>query len=167
MKRFIVSAAILAMSLVSIQSFAQDPVITASGQRTTCGQHDKCQRSPKCFDPFVDIDLTADQKAKVEKIQRPCVIAGARKSRTEEGRKAVIEQRRKYLDEVKAILTPEQYTQFLENFALKCHGPQARAKMSKKHQAPESTSTAGTHRKHQHDTSVVGYGQHERSRKQR
>ncbi|MDE7408198.1 MAG: hypothetical protein K2M76_07240, partial [Muribaculaceae bacterium] len=138
---------LLAISMIAAPAFAQNNA-QPEASRPACGQHDKCMKDKKCFDPFVDINLTAEQKAQLDKIDRPCAIAGARKSRSEDGRKAYMEQRRKYLDQVKTVLTPEQYTLFLENIALKCHGPQARAKMDKQHK-PDASGQHRNRDKHQ------------------
>lgn len=70
-----------------------------------------CTRPDSCrLTPFDGIALTADQKAKLQQAC-PATRRADSKDLSRERRNA----RKEYLAKVKSILTPEQYTQFLEN----------------------------------------------------
>lgn len=89
----------------------------------------QCERNKKgmrqqCANPFDGINLSADQQAKIKALGCPV----ARPSKEEQAKmkedrakmrvekvKKMKETRANYLAQLKQILTPEQYTQFLEN----------------------------------------------------
>lgn len=107
------------------------------GKTVDCkGKKDgKCDRSEKCMKAFEGLNLTDAQKAKIEELQKECKAkrdanmkkGGENKDKKEnltpeqkQQRKAEMMARRKqekqdFLNNVKSILTPEQYTKFLEN----------------------------------------------------
>lgn len=87
-------------------------------------QAGKCDKQRKQMNPFEGIVLTENQQAQLDQLREKRMAARQAKV---EARKAEKQNRdsvnvadrkaeaKAYLDEVKAILTPEQYTQFLEN----------------------------------------------------
>lgn len=98
--------------------------------KTQCENVKKpCDGNQKC-NPFEGIELTAEQKVKIDELKAKC--AAEKVENKLEGDKVKCEDKgRKMLDEIKKILTPEQYVQFLENNFL------AKGKMAKgpRHQA--------------------------------
>lgn len=93
----------------------------------------QCTAKEKAFNPFEGINLTEEQKTKLADLRKNCT-AGKKdgKPGEKDGKKPELsreekhklaaerkakhaEARKKYLADVKNILTPEQYTQFLEN----------------------------------------------------
>lgn len=113
-KNFISAAIALSALLVSGTALAQKP---ADCQRTTCPEQSACQAAPcsgqSCPAPFAGLNLTQDQQTKLK------ALCDARKTEAQKNRKdkrAERQQCRKdYLAQIKSILTPEQYVQFLEN----------------------------------------------------
>ncbi|MCM1522394.1 MAG: hypothetical protein NC039_07060 [Muribaculaceae bacterium] len=113
MKKIILGTTILLSSLFAGQAFAQ----TTAAQDAACpaNQEQTCNL-PTC--PFDGLNLTAEQQAQLKEIS-PCTKDKTdkkdKKEAREERRKARETARKDYLNKVKAILTPEQYVQFLEN----------------------------------------------------
>lgn len=69
----------------------------------------------KAFNPFEGIELTADQKAKIEALKKKgCCKDSANDSVAQKNRR---QARKDFILGVKEILTPEQYVTFLENIA--------------------------------------------------
>lgn len=90
----------------------------------------KCDR--KCTNPFEGLNLTEAQTTALQAIPTPRQVMKAAKEQNKETAKAdTTKQSREermafarnvvtdYLSKVKAVLTPEQYTQFLENSYIK------------------------------------------------
>ncbi|MGN0224007.1 MAG: hypothetical protein ACI4AM_08280 [Muribaculaceae bacterium] len=115
MKHFILLAAMgIAAISASAQSQCQQQCQAQCQQQccdsTACHQQRPArQLRQAAVDPFAGIDLTADQRAAVDSLQ-----AGQRQSQRQLRQQA----RREYLDQLKQILTPEQYVQYLENLAI-------------------------------------------------
>ncbi|MDE6692784.1 MAG: hypothetical protein K2K05_05305 [Muribaculaceae bacterium] len=126
MKKKILSIAILALSLVSFSGVAQSQNNTTETQRTEkvkgSRADKKDQRERK--NPYEGLNLTDVQKARLQqldenrKAQRE-QMKQQRKDRQSQDKAANMEARRaskkSYLDEVKAIIGPDQYVVFLEN----------------------------------------------------
>lgn len=138
MKKKLLSLAVAAIaisSLAPLAASAQAPADNAACARPTeCPRKDKCGKDRQAPNPFACVEgLTADQQAKLDALRAE--RQKAREARREANRKARGErqkadsteraarrearqaERRAYLDQVKAILTPEQYTAWLENMA--------------------------------------------------
>lgn len=125
MKKKILSLALIAMSLVAVNSVAQtNNTGTPNQENVQCqapGKKGEC--APAC--PFEGLNLTDAQKTKIKELNTKRDA-----TRTEKKKELKAEKQRKdatkmserknakktYLAEVKAILTPEQYVSFLENF---------------------------------------------------
>ncbi len=142
MKKTILSLAILLASSAGITAIAQTPAQQAQKANSTEIKAPKGER-PQALDLFQGLNLTEQQKAQlkdlkpeVPKEKRAEMMAkhkADRQKQLEERKKARSEYkakekarkqeqtqqrkqaRRDYLAKVKAILTPEQYIQFLEN----------------------------------------------------
>ena len=115
MKHFILLAA---MGIAAISASAQSQCQQQCGQhcQQQCCDSTACQRQRPArqirqaqVDPFAGIELTDDQRAAVDSLQ-----TGQRQSQRQLRRQS----RREYLDQLKQILTPEQYVQYLENLAI-------------------------------------------------
>lgn len=131
MKKKILSLAIMAVAVFTASSaFAQAPA-----DKPCCGGKDKkecrggdkakCDRpDTKCANPFEGLNLTEAQQAQIKAIPCPAQsIKAACKDLKSDTTKmdrsqcaAVVKDIRKdYLSQIQAILSPEQYVQFLEN----------------------------------------------------
>lgn len=93
------------------------------------------KRGAEAPNPFEGLNLTADQQTKLDALKKECqearkAKAEARKSQAQQrkdaNKEAVKTARTEELAKIKAILTPEQYVQFLENnFVNARHGKKA------------------------------------------
>lgn len=152
MKKVILSLAILVAT--SISAFAAtdnnaDAKSPACKSQTTCSRNgvcgDKKDKPCKRDKAFEGINLTAEQKSKLEELRKnreearknkvegkacckdskeckdkkDCpknnLTAEQKKQMKAELKAKKLEAKKKYLNDVKSILTPEQYNQFLEN----------------------------------------------------
>lgn len=81
-----------------------------------CSRHDM---KKDCPNPFEGMNLTQQQKDKIKALQTPCRNGKENKKKMRQQRDSIAKAARaKHLAEIKAILTPEQYVQYLENLAL-------------------------------------------------
>lgn len=124
MKKKIFAAAIMVMALAaSAPVFAQknDCKANQTCTETTCAAGDKVK---KAQNPFEGLNLTADQKTKLDALRQQCAAdrkqakeqAKERKDRDRKDRMESYRQMRAdRLAKIKNILTPEQYVKFLEN----------------------------------------------------
>lgn len=116
MKKTILSVAVALAGLFTASSaFAQAPCSPAvCAQVENCDSAAACQRGYCAFD---GLNLSADQQARVKalKADRKAKKQADRKADRKAAREAVKAGRQDYLNQLKQILTPEQYTQFLEN----------------------------------------------------
>ena len=115
MKHFILLAAMgIAALSASAQSQGQCQQQCQS-QAACCDSTANCQRQRPArqmrqarVDPFAGIELTTEHRAAVDSIQ-----VGLQSCRQLQQ-----QARRDYLDQLKLVLTPEQYVQYLENIAI-------------------------------------------------
>lgn len=111
MKKTLLSIAVVLASMAGLSAAAQSQVQPRGAAKAECTQTDcknaKCD-APAKICPFDGLNLTEKQQADLK------ALCPAKPSK-EERRAARCENRREYLAKVKAILTPEQYVQFLEN----------------------------------------------------
>ena len=122
-KAFALAALIFAAG--STACFAANDKNADSKQATECTKQNKCDKEcHKGMNPFEGLNLTADQQAKLEALKQNCPMKAdkqkADKQDKKNDRKADmmakrIQGKRDFLAQVKSILTPEQYVQFLEN----------------------------------------------------
>lgn len=118
MKKKIFSAAILALSFIALPSMAQNSnkAICPANDNAACCVDGKAKAGKCCVNPFEGLNLTDAQKEKLKAIERPCRKEAERRR---EARQQCNTERRndrtKFLADIKAVLTPEQYVQFLEN----------------------------------------------------
>lgn len=129
MKKKIIAAALLAISLVSFPSLAQQP----TQANPTCAEA-QCNNKARCAvekcDVFEGLNLTEQQKTQLNELRQQ--RAAKAKAEGEKVRKDRKQARQDYLNNVKAILTPEQYVSFLEiSFLNNNGGHNKTAKMNK------------------------------------
>lgn len=125
MKKIILSMAVAVISMTSLTAMAQKP---GDCDKQKCEQ--KCQKEGKCqkdrpeCNPFEGLQLTQEQQTKLSVIPCPRKVMEEAKKQckgdstqcSREQRMAVVKDvRTNYLNQVKAVLSPEQYVQFLEN----------------------------------------------------
>ncbi len=135
MKKTIVALSLALISAIGFNSFAQAPQNKEKGEKKDKRElRDKQRPDRQRPNPFEGITLTADQQSKLEALNKEChkndsVARSTEKQRREDMKKANREkgmemmkarqqQKRDYLNKIKAILTPEQYVTFLENKVL-------------------------------------------------
>lgn len=70
----------------------------------------------KAFNPFEGIQLTSEQQAKIDKLKKPSRDKNVKQA--PEMRVNREKARKDYINSVKEVLTPEQYTVFLENMTI-------------------------------------------------
>lgn len=143
MTKKIMTIAVAVATLFSFSSFAQ--TTDACKKEGKCVKTEKCEGKrdckkeckkdgrrdckkgdmKKCFNPFQGIELTADQQTKLKAIPTPRQVLKAskkEKSATNVNPMEFVKNVRKdYLRQIKQVLTPEQYVQFLENSYLNQH----------------------------------------------
>lgn len=122
MKKQILTIAIAAIALcTATTTFAKDS--KKSDKATTsecCAPQGNEMKAPRPACPFEGIQLTDAQKAKLAEIKAPGQqqMEARRDAKAERrlNRDSIAKaDRSNYLTNVKAVLTPEQYVQFLEN----------------------------------------------------
>lgn len=117
MKKILVAmAAVLAMT-VSIN--AQDNK-AACLQDAQCADRQQCQGDKQCPEaicPFDGLNLTEAQKTQIQELCNSCAQQQkAGKQQNKAAKKAARQEcKKQMLAQLKTILTPEQYLQFLEN----------------------------------------------------
>lgn len=125
MKKTVLGLAIAAMSFTAFSTMAQT---TACNNTASCNNEQVCTANTKCpkgeCNLFEGLNLTETQKAQLQKLNANRKasreqLAKARKEnkmRTDSAARADRRASKKqYLEEVKAIIGPDQYVTFLEN----------------------------------------------------
>lgn len=132
MKTKLLSLAIASFFAFGTTAFAQAPADNAKTEcKKGCTDKDRChKKGDKCDrkapNPFEGLTLTEQQQEALAAIPTPCqVMKSARDSKNtadssamstpEMRREFVRNVRLNYLSQIKSVLTPEQYVQFLEN----------------------------------------------------
>ncbi|MDE6127355.1 MAG: hypothetical protein K2G30_10430 [Muribaculaceae bacterium] len=133
MKKKILSLAIVAMSFAAFGTMAQTTASQNNGKACATEQCAKAGKSVKAANPFDGLNITDAQKAQLQQLntsrrEERKAQTEARKADRQRGDSARIAQRRadkkEYLEQVKAIVGPEQYVVFLENFYVNGGGRQ-------------------------------------------
>ena len=125
MKKTIVSLAVVVATMFSFNSMAQAPKCEGKKcDKAICDKALKCEmgkdQHKPCPNPFEGMNLTQEQKDKL-KAMAPCCKDQKQACKQEDGRhKQACDSiaragQEKFLADVKSVLTPEQYVQFLEN----------------------------------------------------
>ncbi len=124
MKKKILGFALIAM-LAVLPAVAKDNSAKDAKKDAPCCTKTDCKKEgPKALNPFEGLNLTEAQKTKLAELRKNrAEQAKANKEQAKadkdkaksENRQARQNGKRDFLKEVKAILTPEQYVQFLEN----------------------------------------------------
>ncbi len=128
MKKKILGLALVAMSLVTFNGMAQTPNNTTNCGGTcttkTCNKQVKNDAGKCKVNPFDGLNLTDAQKTQLEQLkskrtaarQEKAKVAKENKQRNDSARVADRRaDKKQYLEEVKAIIGPDQYVVFLEN----------------------------------------------------
>lgn len=147
MKKLFLSAVVVAASLFGMTALAQTPQTAGKGDKTKsecpykkseCRQQ-KCDASAKCFEGITLSDAQKDQiKALCEKRgQETKQRREDRAAKAKQGDSIRMAQKRQNLNDMKAILTPEQYVVYLENIVVSApsdrHGIRDGRKDGKRH----------------------------------
>ncbi len=130
MKKTVSSLLIATMSLCSVSAFAQAKTQECNNDckkecTTECAKPEKCRKGDKkTCNPFEGLNLTEQQQAALKAIPCPREVMKASRQQCKDNktecnkadrRKMSKDIKLNYLKQVKSVLTPEQYVQFLEN----------------------------------------------------
>lgn len=124
MKKKVLGIALLAMSFVGFSAAAQTPATNAPSQQESVKKGDRQGRKAQ-VNPFEGMNLSDAQQAQLKQLneKRQSERQARKQTRKDEKQRndsARMAERRNekksYLDQVKAIVGPEQYVVFLENF---------------------------------------------------
>ena len=113
MKQKIFGIAILAIAGLSMTAMAQKPCKQTCTTPAQCADSTACPRAPRAMNPFEGLNLTQEQQTKLQDLRKD--RADKRRQDKKDRKNKISDNRRDYLKDVKSILTPEQYVQFLEN----------------------------------------------------
>lgn len=165
MKKQVLSFIVLGMSLFSLTASAQHRL---NGERnraqkptTECCENPGCRNndgtcSPmECCPAFEGLNLTQEQQTKLKALceksetqrqEKTKANKEARKERRVQSDSERRAEQRNYLTEVKEILTPQQYVQFLENMVINGRPNQGRPNPREMHQGlrRQGSRPAGT-----------------------
>lgn len=131
MKKVLVSLMIALVGTAGMTSFAQTQTNNAAQEnKVCCDKNGKvaCDRQKqRCAALFEGITLTADQQSRIDKINsdRQAKSKAQREMKSKEKKEMKKQKaearkacKKEYLSKMKEVLTPEQYTVFLENIAI-------------------------------------------------
>lgn len=125
MKKKILALAVVVISLVGGSALAQNPSNECTNKEKCSKEMVKCKENhcPKA-DPFKGMNLTDAQKSKIKDLNEKVKLARKQKAEAYKAEKmkkdsAKFAERRQakkeYLEELKAIIGPDNYVIFLEN----------------------------------------------------
>lgn len=127
MKRRILSIAFVAVATLMLTAVANNndanENLTQDKCKKECCDKNKMKRGKhhkaRMFNPFEGITLSDSQKEqlKAKALERKANREEMVKNHSDENKK----MRKQYLEDLKIVLTPEQYVQYLENLALNSH----------------------------------------------
>lgn len=127
MKRTILSIALVAVATLMLTAVANNndanENLTHDKCKKECCDNNKIKRGKhhkaRMFNPFEGITLSDSQKEqlKAKALERKANREEMMKAHSDENKK----MRKQYLEDLKIVLTPEQYMQYLENLALNSH----------------------------------------------
>lgn len=172
MRKRIFSIALAALAVLTVTTTASAAKPEGSCDNNTecqapgkkkCKKH-KQERRERCqgadsamYNPFEGLNLTAEQTEAIKAIPTPREVMKAAKKQQGDSntgfRTMMLDVRKNYLAQVKQVLTPEQYTQFLENFYVKQmpmgkkdkkagHGPKGKKNKQKRGHGPKQQQDA-------------------------
>lgn len=124
MKKTLLNVAVVALSIFTFNNaMAQDNQCDKKNCREeTCDKNNVCvKKGHKTIysNPFAGIELTDEQKEKLQALKSQCKSQKGNRKKNRQYRDSVArEAKSKQLAEIKKILTHDQYVQFLENKVL-------------------------------------------------
>lgn len=125
MKKTLLSIMVVAMSLFTFSAMAQDKKCNKKEcAKETCDKKSLCDQvgnKRNCPNPFAGIQLTQAQQEKLDALKASCPLKDKKEDRKKnrQYRDSIARDAKvKHLAEIRNILTPEQYVQFLENMVL-------------------------------------------------
>lgn len=129
MKKKFLSFAIASMLLSPMISFASNDKVseTSNEKKERLVKDERKQPKGDRINPFEGLSLTDNQKEKLNKLREERKAERSQKSQQRKSdklradstfRAQQIAEKRDYLNQVKSILTPEQYVAFLENMVV-------------------------------------------------
>lgn len=141
-KKKVLTLAIAVMSTAGFTVMAQNTcnATCSVNKEANCKQGASCDKAPKCKkdkcdkNPFAGINLTETQQTQLKQLAEKhralriekMAADKADKQRNDSVRVAERQEAKKsYLTDVKAVLTPDQYVVFLENFFVNADGGRA------------------------------------------
>lgn len=139
MKKTFLSIAFLAAGIFAFNASAQEQCCNTSQQCCEGGNDACCQVHAKPeasnLGALEGLNLTPEQQASINALHEKYVQArkDGKKAKLDARKEERKESRENYLNEMKQILTPEQYATFLENMALNTPGKYAPKPDGRKH----------------------------------
>lgn len=125
MKKKIAAIAIAAMALTSLNGLARTSAITSAPKQENCDEKKECKERRRMHaNPFDGMNLSDAQQSGLRQLdeKRRAEYKAQARAATREKQEIKAERRAKrqaarkaYLEEVKAIIGPENYVVFLEN----------------------------------------------------
>ncbi len=139
MKRTILSIAFVAVATLMLTAVANNNSANEDISQDKC-KKERCDKNnikrgkhhkAHMFNPFEGIALSDSQKEqlKAKAVERKANREKMMKNHSDENkkmRKQWRDMRKQHLEDLKLILTPEQYVQYLENLALNSHNQKPR-----------------------------------------
>lgn len=122
MKKKILTLAFVAASVFSFSALAQKPATCTPDQcaaPVTCDANTACARPDNRPCPFDGLNLTDAQKTQLKDLRAK--KDQKKRDDRQKSREDRMTAQKQYLQDVKSILTPEQYVAFLENYYITAH----------------------------------------------
>lgn len=154
MKKKVLGLAFAAISLFAFNGMAQTPsnqTCPLNKENVKCKKNEK-RNCCKAVNPFEGLNLSDSQKSQLQQLdskrkaarQQQAQSRKETKQRNDSARMAARRAEKKsYLEEVKAIIGPEQYVVFLENMYVNGGGKQNGGKALMKHDKSRKGKIAG------------------------
>lgn len=163
MKKKIATVAVALSALIALPAMAKNPNSNNNCSLSNCNTEQcapgQCsnpgQKQRQRPNPYAGIELTPEQKTSIDAIEtarrQPTDSAAraqareARQQQRQERAQARQDKRRDYLNQVKGVLTPDQYVIFLENIVMQ---QPAQGNHDRGHARMERGRRGDSHRQH-------------------
>lgn len=136
MKKLVLSIALVTAGIFAMNAQKPQPQpACCTTQQECCSASEQCctqqKNKPQKPNALEGITLTAEQQKSIDELNTKYAeqrreAGKADKENKANRRQQAQESKKAYLDEMKKILTPEQYTTYLENMALTSHSQNMR-----------------------------------------